>query len=310
MEPSSAERPEKINSRRLAEITGKHGEWTAHRIHLGDGIYTIPEVEKADVHPLRRVLQVVADNASKPFNELRILDLACLEGGYSIEMALHGATVVGIEGRDINIEKARYAQQALRLENVEFFQDDVRNLSVETYGTFDVVLVLGILYHLDTPDVFHLMKRVNEVCRGFAIVDTLTSTYARTSIEHQGKTYWGHRWAEFPEGTTESGKSKFAWASLDNDMSFCFTVPSLLNMILDAGFTSVYEVKHPSDLTNYQDRFTMLARKGTPASLLSQPDRSNLPVREWPEKEARSIGAPFNKEPEEEKKKRSFWRRG
>jgi len=255
------------------------------------------------------VLQVVADNAAKPFSELRILDLACLEGGYSIEMALHGARVVGVEGRDINIEKARFAKEVLGLGNVEFFQDDVRNLSAEKYGTFDVVLVLGILYHLDTPDVFHFMRRVNEVCHDFAVVDTLTSTYARISVEHEGGTYAGHRWAEFPEGTTESGKSKFAWASLDNDMSFCFTVPSLLNMLLDAGFASVYEVKHPSDLTNYQDRFTMLARKGTQLPLLSQPDRSDLPVSPWPEKEARRIGAPFNKEPEEAEKKRPFWRR-
>jgi len=296
--------------RGLAEVAERHGKWTAHRIHLGGGVHTIPADEPADIHPLRRVLQVVGDNAGKPFQELRVLDLACLEGGYSIEMALHGASVVGVEGRDINIEKARFAKEALGLANVEFVQDDVRNLSAEKYGTFDVVLVLGILYHLDTPDVFHLMSRVSEVCRGFAVVDTLTSTYARTSVEHGGKTYWGHRWAEFPEGTTESGKSKFAWASLDNDMSFCFTVPSLLNMILDAGFTSVYEVKHPSDLTNYQDRYTMLARKGTPLPLLSQPDRSGLPVTPWPEEEARRVGAPFNKEPEAEgDKKRPFWRR-
>ena len=44
-------------------------------------------------------------------------------------------------------------------------QDDVRNLSVEKHGEFDVVLCLGNLYHLGAPDVFSFAARLSEVCR-------------------------------------------------------------------------------------------------------------------------------------------------
>src|SRR6185312_10010629 len=104
-----------------------------------------------------------------------ILDLACLEGQYALEFARQGAQSVGIEGRAENLEKARFAQRALQLDNVELHQDDVRNLSVAKYGHFDVVLCLGILYHLDAPDVFDFVERIASVCTGFAIFDTYIS---------------------------------------------------------------------------------------------------------------------------------------
>ena len=44
---------------------------------------------------------MIQDITQCNFKELRILDLACLEGQYAIEFAMQGAEVVGIEGRDI-----------------------------------------------------------------------------------------------------------------------------------------------------------------------------------------------------------------
>ena len=43
---------------------------------------------------LRRIVQIVSDIVGKPFHELRILDLACLERLYAIEFARCGAEVV------------------------------------------------------------------------------------------------------------------------------------------------------------------------------------------------------------------------
>src|SRR4051812_33056715 len=44
------------------------GAWTAHNIYLGDGIHTM-DAPQNDAR-LRRVLQVAADIAGKPLNEL------------------------------------------------------------------------------------------------------------------------------------------------------------------------------------------------------------------------------------------------
>ena len=91
----------------------------------------------------------MSDLAKRPISELRILHLACLEGQYAVEFARQGAQVVAIEGREANIEKARFSKRALGLDNLELIHGDVRDLSRERHGSFDIVLCLGILYHLD-----------------------------------------------------------------------------------------------------------------------------------------------------------------
>jgi 2-polyprenyl-3-methyl-5-hydroxy-6-metoxy-1,4-benzoquinol methylase len=67
----------------------------------------------------------------KPISQARVLDLACLEGHYAIEFALHGAEVTAIEIREANIAKARYAKEQMGLGRLRLVQDDVRNVSVE-----------------------------------------------------------------------------------------------------------------------------------------------------------------------------------
>ena len=102
--------------RERAEIIARFGEWTAHNFQLVGDIYTIDNRITGDEFRLRRVMQIIADLADRPLNRLRIVDLACLEGMYSVELARHGATVVAIEGRRANLEKVRFAKKALGLE--------------------------------------------------------------------------------------------------------------------------------------------------------------------------------------------------
>jgi 2-polyprenyl-3-methyl-5-hydroxy-6-metoxy-1,4-benzoquinol methylase len=45
----------------------------------------------------------------------------------------------------------RLAKEALELENLEVRLEDVRALDPQRHGAFDVVLCLGLLYHLDAP---------------------------------------------------------------------------------------------------------------------------------------------------------------
>lgn len=71
------------------EIVDTSGEWTAHNIHLKDDFYTIGNKIIGDELKLRKILQMVADMADKPLNQLRVLDLACLEGMYGLELAQH-----------------------------------------------------------------------------------------------------------------------------------------------------------------------------------------------------------------------------
>ena len=48
---------------------------------------------------VRRIMQITKDLTNIDFSKLSILDLGCAEGVYSIEAALRGAHVLGIDGR-------------------------------------------------------------------------------------------------------------------------------------------------------------------------------------------------------------------
>jgi len=202
-------------------------------------------------------VQVVSDLTKKPVAHLRILDLASLEGIYSFEFAAWGAQVTGIEGRQSNLDKAEVLREKLNLP-VSFIKDDVRNLSVERHGKFDVVLCLGILYHLDAPDILPFLKRVNEVCSDFAVIDTHVALRPR---ERFGK-YLGWYFTEYVRQPAPAEEESSSWASIGNMRSFWPTKPSLVNALADAGFSSVIEVHYPAMNDMPADRVTLVAFKG------------------------------------------------
>jgi tRNA (mo5U34)-methyltransferase len=81
---------------------------------------------------------------------MSVLDIGCNGGFYSLEMKRRGANrVLGIDFDDGYLEQARFAAEVTGAD-VEF-----RKLSVYDVGTlgesFDIVLFMGVLYHLRHP---------------------------------------------------------------------------------------------------------------------------------------------------------------
>jgi SAM-dependent methyltransferase len=285
---------EQFSSKRR-EIVEQYGEWTSHNLHLADEIYTFgpshPRFKELLVKRgirLQRIIQIISDITNQPLANLRVLDLACLEGLYGLELARHGAEVVGVEGREANRVKALFASEVLALDNITFVQDDVRNLSVEKYGRFDVVLCLGILYHLDAPDVFEFVERMADVCKRIAIIDTHVGISANKSHIYRGEQYHGWLYTEHSPKSSKEERLKSTRASLENVKSFWFTRPSLFNLLSRAGFTSVYSCQNPAILTQWLDRETLVAVKGMRQTLFSTPIVNSLPERRWPEE--RQVG--------------------
>jgi hypothetical protein len=120
------------------------------------------------------------------------------------------------------------------------------------------------------------------------ILDTHVALTGRKKITINGDVYSGENYREHGEEATQAQKSKKSWASWDNSTSFWFTRPSLLNMLMRAGFSSVYEDFIPLH-KNYgkpglecTDRCTFVAIKGKRCSLLTSPTANDLEEK-WPE---------------------------
>ena len=79
-----------------------------------------------------------------------VLDIGCNAGFYSIEMKRRGADrVLGIDTDEEYLAQARFAAEVLRQE-IEFRQLCVYDLA-ELHERFDIVLFMGVLYHLRHP---------------------------------------------------------------------------------------------------------------------------------------------------------------
>jgi len=283
---------EETIAQRRRELIDRAGAWTAHNIRLGGDVFTVgPEISR-DEYRARQTTQIVADlvaATSGDLHGLRILDLACLEGLHSVELAMRGAEVVGIEGRELNLEKAQFAKDVLELDNLHLILDDVRNLGVEKYGHFDAVLCLGILYHLERDDALDLLEHVSEVCRRFAVIDTHVSVKPRKRFSRQGHEYAGFDYYEHEKTASVEQRAKRPWASLDNPTSFWLTEASLVNALFDVGFTSVHKCINPSIPEQPRDRVTLLAFRGSPIELASCHRPQPLPVPRQPEHATRAL---------------------
>ena len=280
-------------------LVKRDGAWTAHCIHLGDGIYTFTgqSVPQADTR-IRRYLQIAADMIFEPLDKIRVLDLACLEGLYGIEFALHGSNVVAIEGRPVNIAKAQFAKEVLSLRNLELVCEDVRHLSRERFGSYDVILVLGILYHLTAPDVMEFAEKIYECCDRVAIIDTQFCPEPIESFTWKGHVYWGGYFEEHRLDSSAQERLDSLWASMGNQRSFTLTRASLCNLLRQVGFTSVYECLCPYEYHNpdwpleakdarhvlVPNRATFVAIKGQNRRIISSPITQASPEIDRPER--------------------------
>jgi SAM-dependent methyltransferase len=256
----------------IEEIVREHGRWTAMAIKLADGSYTR---EPAPDYRLRRLLQVAQDLVGKPLAQCRVLDLACLEGHYAIEFALHGAETLGIEGRAASVAKCEFARRNLGLERARFEQNDVRHLSRDKHGVFDIVICSGLLYHLPARDAQALIAAMYDTCSRLLIIDTFISLAGRSAVDLDGIERRGHFYGEHDPNESAKEREGKLWASLDNDASFWFTEPSLMNMLAAEGFTSVIDVLEPYMPRNPRDRKTYVAVKAAQATVLSSEATQN-----------------------------------
>jgi tRNA (mo5U34)-methyltransferase len=123
------------------------GPWF-HNIDLG-GVETAPHHFLGD-YPATKFSRFAGDLPADLTGKT-VLDIGCNAGFYAMEMKRRGAAhVLGIDSDDRYLAQARLAADALGYANIEF-----RNLSVYDVGAlgerFDVVIFMGVLYHLRHP---------------------------------------------------------------------------------------------------------------------------------------------------------------
>jgi 2-polyprenyl-3-methyl-5-hydroxy-6-metoxy-1,4-benzoquinol methylase len=238
----------------IEEMRDFLGPWN-HNIRLARGIYTAYCEDWYPTH--EAIMNVIECHLGGGFSGKRVLDIGCLEGYFSLECALGGADALGIDAKEINVKKCQFAKEVLGVDGVQFELDDAMNVTRDRYGSFDVILALGLLYHLDDP--FTLLAQLQPLCEGFLLLDTLVALKdgpqtidgwrpalsELREFPYQDKSYRGRLYREYRAGVSEEERALSTTASHKNDLSVWLTEDSLVDLLSDVGFRYVEKVAFP-----------------------------------------------------------------
>jgi tRNA (mo5U34)-methyltransferase len=146
MQETRSERPSEWTPSRIEQHIRELGDWFQN-MNLR-GISTAPKHFLGDYPNIK--WQTFAHALPADLRQKSVLDIGCNAGFYSLEMKRLGAKrVLGIDSDERYLAQARFAASVSEMD-IEF-----RQLSVYEVGTlgeeFDIVLFLGVLYHLRHP---------------------------------------------------------------------------------------------------------------------------------------------------------------
>jgi tRNA (mo5U34)-methyltransferase len=100
---------------------------------------------------------------------LRALDIGARDGFFSFELERRGADVVAVDY--IGPDQTGFSVASKLLgSRVPYVVENVYNLSPERFGEFDLILFLGVIYHLRDPLL--ALERIWSVCKGRLVVES------------------------------------------------------------------------------------------------------------------------------------------
>lgn len=165
--------PSPVQPARHSLISTAPVDFDAHAFF--QGIYTFQSWEIFPGVRTQGPKDVQASLASMQFpadlTGLRVLDIAPWNGFFSFECARRGASeVVSLGPEDPYATGFAQTRELLQANNVRYVRGSVYDISRDELGTFDIVLFLGLIYHLRHPLL--ALDKIHDVCSNKVFVDT------------------------------------------------------------------------------------------------------------------------------------------
>ncbi len=146
--------------RRLHEA----GPWF-HNLRI-DGIQTAPDHFLGDYPSVK--WRHLDETLPRDLSGRTVLDIGCNAGFYSIELKRRNAArVLGVDTEEFYLNQARLARDALGLE-IDYQHCSAYDV-LSLPGQFDIVLFMGLFYHLRYP-LFALDRVVQKIAPGGTLV--------------------------------------------------------------------------------------------------------------------------------------------
>ena len=268
--------PEEIKAR--LQSLSPETPW-AHLFEFSPGVFSVTKDNEKffkKATGLKKVGEVLLEIAETQvqghdLSGKKVLDLASGEGGHSVQFAEKGANVVGVEGRELYLNRARFAAEAMGQSQIEFIQGDVRKLGTDM-GEFDVVVFSGILHHLGVDDFDNMIAELGRLTGDLLMIYTQVSSDLSVKnhrLEGPVKTARGREgylFREHKDDATAKQREDQVRASLDNTFSFWASEQVVVDALKSAGFPLILKVltPHPFGWENASYRPIFVAKKKRP----------------------------------------------
>jgi tRNA (mo5U34)-methyltransferase len=191
----------------------------------------------------------------------RVLDLGCNSGYWSLCALEAGCDfVVGIDAQPLNLEQAQFVFDVkdIQRERYRFEQGNVFDVDFHRFGEFDIVLCLGLLYHVNQP--MQLLRKISQVNRDILIIDTRVSMLPGRLLELRDEPYT----------TTPS-----TLISADSNLVFVPSKQAVLHMTQNVGYRAV--ILKPK-FSNYMGARNYRTGRRRAFLCARQTDLANLPA--------------------------------
>ncbi len=133
--------------------------------------YMADDVVRIHDTRLQMMNSVIEPRFKDKLAQTTAVDLACHEGFFGCHLAAKGMDVMGLEARQEHVDDANLIAAGLQLsDKFKAQQADVHDVSADRYGQFDIVLMLGLIYHLENP--VGAIRTAYELCKDVCLIET------------------------------------------------------------------------------------------------------------------------------------------
>ena len=201
---------------------------------LGDNLPSVHRTRAQMIErPVREALAAAGPNATA-------LDLACCEGWFSHRLLEWGAArVVGVDVRERNIRRAELVREHFGVERrrLDFRCADVFDLDLQELGCFDVVLVLGLIYHLENPA--GALRRARRLTGSLCVIESQLTQQNEPVVYGGGSPEVFHRAEAAFVAVVEADSVENPLASVDGVLSLIPNRAAMDMLARAAGFEEV-----------------------------------------------------------------------
>jgi hypothetical protein len=203
-----------------------------------------PGVEK--IHTTRLQLMEAALDASvgRDCSKLTAVDLACHQGWFSMHLAKRGfREIVGVDGRDEHLADAKLMADLNGVRGFRTLKLDLEEARAADIGTYDVTLMLGLLYHLENP--VRALRLARAVTRRTLIIESQVVPHLSGVVDWGAYTFQRHMVGAF--GIIDETEETHASEASIHGICLAPSIEALAWLLLRVGFRRVERLLPPPD---------------------------------------------------------------